>query len=269
MDLVRPCILGASIVLISGCFVAAGSRGHSVETVPIGSCNPTPCAKVTIETLPELPPSFSVEARGNVLRAVDQALYIPLEEGNREFTRAGLIKSVEDQFDEFMREKDPEVIVDWSVARTASLVYSSGEFASVAIANRGFLGGAHGFDEERLFVFDAKTGNALEWNDVISADSRAIFLKAAEAEFKRARGISQNSSLTEAGFTFDKDDSFSLPLNFALTDKGILCHYNPYEVGPYVMGSTEFTVPMDVVRPSLTAHAASLLGVPEAPKGLL
>lgn len=272
MNRCHPSIFALLIVSaahMSGCFSASGGKGHSVETVSIGTCNPTPCAKVKIETLPELPAAFSEEARGSALRTVEQALYAPLEEGTGDATRSGLIASVTAQFDDFMNQKDSSSVVDWSMERVASLAYSSGEIASVIVTNRGFLGGAHGFDEERLFVFDAKTGKALAWDDVIAPESRTIFLKAAEAEFKRARGIAANRSLSEEGFTFEKDEPFGLPVNFALTDKGIMCHYNPYEVGPYVMGPTDFTVPMDVVRPALTSETSSLLGVGQVSKGLL
>lgn len=257
------------VALMAGCAWSLGAKGPAVETVSIGSCDPTPCAKVKIETLPELPASFTDEARMNVLRTVDEVLFAPLEESDGEPTRRAFVASVRAQFDDYMRNKDPEVVVDWNIDRVASLLFSNGEVVSVAVVNRGFLGGAHGFDDERLLVFDAKTGRALKWDDLISLESRAVFLRAAEAEFKRARGLTPEKSLQEEGFTFEGDEPFGLPLNFAVTERGIVCHYNPYEVGPYVMGPTDFTVPMDVVRPALTTQAISLLGVSEAPKGLL
>jgi hypothetical protein len=38
-----------------------------------------------------------------------------------------------------------------------------------------------------------------------------------------------------------------------------VCHYNPYEVGPYVMGATDFTVPIEVVMPALRSDIARAL----------
>lgn len=258
-----------ALLLISGCASSVGVKGPSLENLMIGACNPTPCARVKIETLPELPDSFTDEARERVVNQVNEALYAPLDDGGAVASRDGLIASVRAQYDDFMREKNPEVVIDWTMERVAALIYSNVEVVSVAVKNRGYLGGAHGFDEERLFIFDSKTGRALTWDDLISIGSRSVFLKAAEAEFRRARGLSPDSSLSQEGFTFEKGEPFSLPTNFALTDKGLVCHYNPYEVGPYVMGATDFIVPMDVVAPALTSQATLLLGRHEESKGLL
>jgi hypothetical protein len=262
-------IIPIALLIGSGCAYSLGAKVPPSETVAIGACDPTPCTKVRIDTLPALPPSFTDAAREKVTKQVDEALYAPLDDAGTEASRDGLIESVRAQFDDYLQEKDPDVVVDWSVERSASLIYSSAEVVSVAVKNRGFLGGAHGFDDERLFVFDAKSGAMLTWDDLISSASRSVFLKAAEAEFRRVRGLAPGASLSEAGFTFEKGDDFELPTNFALTDKGIVCHYNPYEVGPYVMGATDFVVPMDVVRPALTSQASLLLGRKEESGGLL
>lgn len=267
MKLLNPIL--ATLTLLTGCVYSPGSTGPALENLTIGACNPTPCAKVRIETLPELPPSCTESVRQDIIKQVEQALYAPLDDSSGEVSRDALISSVRAQYDDYLRDKDPDVVVDWSMERVASLIYSGGSVVSVAVTNRGFLGGAHGFDDERLFVFDTTTGKVLTWDELISNESRSIFIKAAEAEFKRARGLPSDASLAEAGFSFDKDGEFGLPTNFALTDKGIVCHYNPYEVGPYVMGATEFVVPMDVVGPSLTSQGALLLGRKEEKTGLL
>lgn len=267
MKLLSPVLV--TLTLLTGCVYSAGGKGPAFESVAIGACNPTPCAKVKLETLPEFPASFTEAARENIMKHVEQALYAPLDDSGEEVSRDALLASVRAQYEDYLRDKDPDVVVDWSMERVASFVYTGGEVASVAVTNKGFLGGAHGFDDERLLVFDTKTGGILTWDDLISAESRSIFLKAAEAEFKRARGLPTDASLAEAGFSFDKEGDFGLPANFALTDKGIVCHYNPYEVGPFVMGATDFVVPMDVVGPSLTAQAALLLGRKEENTGLL
>jgi hypothetical protein len=146
-------------------------------------------------------------------------------------------------------------------------MYANGELVSVVVKNEGFLGGAHGFSEETLFVFDGKSGKALAWDDVIASGSRDIFEKIAEAEFRRARSIPAGQSLSDAGFTFE-NEAFALPANFALTDKGISCHYNPYEVGPYVMGATDFTVPIEAVLPALRSDTVNALSLTSKPKAL-
>ena len=249
-------------VVVTGCssFTSVGSKGPMVDTVNIGSCNPTPCAKVTFSTLPELPETFATDGKAAIYARVDAALYAPLEEGDGDISRARFLREVTAQYDEYLAVKDPAVVVDWQVARTAFVMYANADLVSVVVKSEGYLGGAHGFSEETLFVFDGRSGKALSWDDVIAPGSRPIFERAAEAEFRRARGIQPTQTLQDAGFTFE-NDTFALPHNFALTDKGISCHYNPFEVAPYVMGATNFTVPIEVVLPALRSEAINALAL--------
>jgi len=254
-------------VSLSGCFLASQAKGPTVETIPVGACNPLPCAKITIATLPELPESFTSTAKAAVLARVDQALYAPLDDAEGDVTRARFIQSVQSQYDDYMEVKDPESIVDWQISRSAFVMYANQDFASVVVKNEGYLGGAHGFNDEQLFVFDGKSGKVLSWDDLLSPDSKEIFTKAAEAEFRRARNLRPSQTLEEAGFTFE-NNTFTLSSNFAVTDKGINLHYNPYEVGPYVMGATDVVVPLDVARPALHQDMLHLAPNTQA-KGLL
>lgn len=258
--------LSVAILALSflGCSFATTTRAPMVDTVPIGACNPFPCAKVTIATLPEFPSSFTNEARAAIRERVDRALYAPLDDGQGEISRDRFLESVKVQYEDYLEVKDPETVVDWQVARSAFIMYANDDVASVVVKNEGFLGGAHGFSDEQIFVFDGKTGKVLTWDDILSPDSKSIFLKAAEAEFRRARDIKPMENLEEAGFTFD-NNTFALSQNFALTDKGISLHYNPYEVGPYVMGATDFVVPLDVVGPALNTSVINVAHL--APQG--
>lgn len=266
-----PTVLIATLVMGSLCGCAAFSpvtaKRPSVETVNVGSCNPLPCAKVTFATLPELPDTFSAEAKDLIYARVDAALYAPLEEGEDEVSRGRFLSEVTAQYEEYLQIKDPDTVVDWQVSRTAFVMYANAQLASVVVKSEGFLGGAHGFSEETLFVFDGTSGKKLSWDDVIEPTSRGIFEKAAEAEFRRARGIPPTQTLQEAGFTFE-NDAFILPTNFALTDKGIVCHYNPYEAGPYVMGATDFTVPLEVVLPALQSDIMKAVAPSQVDKTL-
>ena len=256
-------------VALTGCATisSVGTKEAVVDTVTIGSCNPLPCAKVTFATLPELPSTFPTSSKATIHLRVDEALYAPLEEGEGPTSRARFLKELTAQYDDYLTLKDPHVVVDWQVSRTAFILYANANVVSVVVKSEGFLGGAHGFSEESLFVFDGTSGKSFSWDEVIESSSRGIFERAAEAEFRRARSVPPTQSLQEAGFTFE-NEVFALPTNFALTDKGIVCHYNPYEVGPYVMGATDFTVPMEVVMPALRSEIISALAPPPEKKTL-
>lgn len=265
----RTLSLLSLVLVLNGCALGTRGRGPATENIAIGSCHPTPCVNVTIETLSNLPEGFSSEAKDAIYAQVDRALYLPIDDDSGEVSRSRFIDSVRAQYEDYLKVKDAEVVVDWNVTRAASILFANESLVSVRVKSVGYLGGAHGFNDETLFVFDGKTGRALGWSDLISSSSRPLFLKAAEAEFKRARGLRTDQSLTDVGFSFENGASFGLPSNFALTDKGIVCHYNPYEVGPYVMGPTDFVVPMDVVGPALNSGETALQGLSTGDKRLL
>lgn len=261
-------VIGLSLLVsTTGCFHAVQTKEPAVESIPVGACNPLPCAKITIAGLPPLPESFSPEARASIHQRVEQALYAPIDAGDTEATQERFIESVKAQYDEYLQVKDPETVVDWQVSRSAFIIFANDDFASVVVKNEGYLGGAHGFRDEQIFVFDGKSGKVLTWEDILAPESKDIFVRAAEAEFRRARDIKPSESLEEAGFTFP-NDTFALPLNFAVTDRGVSLHYNPYEVGPYVMGPTDCVVPIDVAGPALNMAVINLTGVSKG-KGLL
>jgi len=254
-------LLGASLLIAtSGCFSATSPQASAVSTYSVGACNPLPCAKITIATLPDLPDTFAPAAVTTIRHRVDDALYAPLEDTEQAITRERLIEGVQAQYDDYMTVKDSETVVDWQLSRSAFIVFANEDFASLVVKNEGYLGGAHGFSDEQLFVFDGKSGKLLTWDDILSPGSREVFVRAAEAEFRRARDIKPGQSLEDAGFTFE-GGAFTLSRNFAVTDRGISLHYNPYEVGPYVMGATDCMVPMDVARPALKLDVSNLAAV--------
>ncbi|MEN9847168.1 MAG: hypothetical protein RIS36_2315 [Pseudomonadota bacterium] len=259
--------LGLSLLVSTGCFTAAPRKEPTVESIPVGACNPLPCANITIASLPPLPESFSLEARSAIMQRVARALYAPLDTIETEATQEQFIESVKAHYDEYLQVKDPETVVDWQVSRSAFIIFANDAFVSVVVKNEGYLGGAHGFRDEQIFVFDGQSGKVLTWDDILVTESRDIFVRAAEAEFRRARDIKPSESLEEAGFTFP-NDTFALPLNFAITDRGVSLHYNPYEVGPYVMGPTDCVVPIDVAGPALNTAVINLTGVSKG-QGLL
>ena len=103
-------------------------------------------------------------------------------------------------------------------------------------------------------TFDAHTGARLAVGDVVDDSARPVLSKIVEAEFRRARNVPSSTSLQDAGFFILPGQEMPLAENFALTDRGLELQYNPYEVGPYSMGSTRVVVPKEAIEPLLTAN---------------
>ncbi len=244
--------------LAVGCAPAGRSLSPTPETTSIGSCEPLPCAKVVLQDLPKLSDSMGEEARELIYAQVDTILFAPLDDSVGVSNREAFLASVEDQFAEYLKLREGDASSEWEVSRAASLLAVDEAVVSVKISSEGYVGGAHGFHDERLISFDAKTGRALTWDDLIGGGSRAPLLRVAEAEFRKVRNVPLTESLRDAGFEFPEGADFALPSNFAVTQEGVRLHYNPYEIAPYVMGATDLVIPADVASGVLRSDLPAL-----------
>ncbi|MCB9081627.1 MAG: DUF3298 and DUF4163 domain-containing protein [Lewinellaceae bacterium] len=126
----------------------------------------------------------------------------------------------------------------WTLSTTGKVLYSSGEVLSVELDNYSYTGGAHPNSYSSLLNFDPKTGKLFQLTDFITDMEK--FKQLAEKSFRAVRELDPNATLNEQGFFWDGD--FQLPANFAIQQNGIYLYYNTYEVGPYVVGPTEFVL---------------------------
>jgi hypothetical protein len=136
----------------------------------------------------------------------------------------------------------PEYSHGWTLDREAAVVFASSGVLCIAFAETSFTGGAHPNYRKTLVNYDASTGSRIGLSDILRDGYEAELRAAAEARFRQARQLEGDASLSEAGFWF-AEDAFTLNDNFGITGEGLVFHFEAYEVAPYALGSTEFTVP--------------------------
>jgi hypothetical protein len=66
----------------------------------------------------------------------------------------------------------------------------------------------------------------------------------AEQAFRESRNIAPDVSLEGEGFWF-QNNTFAINNNFGILEDGLAFHFNAYEVAPYAMGASEFTIPYE------------------------
>ena len=140
----------------------------------------------------------------------------------------------ERNYDTMIRHISYEMLVNGEVEEF-------GKVASVRLGSYVYLGGAHGLQMATFLNFDLNSGRKLDRLELF-ADTAALWTLNKEA-FLRARG----ADLTDA-VLFVAPDELPLPQNIAIDSAGVRMHYNPYEIAPYVFGSTDYLLPMDEVR---------------------
>ena len=101
-------------------------------------------------------------------------------------------------------------------------------------------------------MLNLANGNQVTLDDLMSPGYEAALNVEGERAFREARQLAEHSSLEEDGFTF-ANNAFVLNDNYGVNKDGLSFIFNSYEVAPYVMGPTEFTIPYEdissLIRP--------------------
>ncbi len=109
-----------------------------------------------------------------------------------------------------------------------------------------YEGGAHGINQLITLNFEAKTGRQLTLDDLFAPGYeqplKNILLKALKAK----TGCNTLAALHDKGYLYSMDIFPSE--NFTLGDETITFVYNPYEIAPYAMGSTEPIIPFSDIE---------------------
>ncbi|ADV45952.1 RsiV family protein [Nitratifractor salsuginis] len=119
----------------------------------------------------------------------------------------------------------------------------------------GYTGGAHPNSSVELRLFREKDGKELKLADLIGPGREKAFAKVAEKYFRIKAGLLPDEPLEDYGWIAE---GFVIPENLAVTEKGLLALYSPYEARAYVYGYSVWTIPYYALRP-LTAPNAALI----------
>ncbi len=156
---------------------------------------------------------------------------------------AEYIKSYEDYIKEF-----PDVAMSWEARSTMKLLFQNDSLLSFLTTGFNFSGGAHPNSANEIIVYDKARCKKLSTNELFTENDN--LLKTVEKHFRAKREVPANQSLNDFGFFFE-NDKFILPANIGFEKDSVLFIYNDYEVGPHVIGGTEFKIPKSELLPFL------------------
>lgn len=141
----------------------------------------------------------------------------------------------------------PEATGLWEMVREVEVSFANEHLVTLNTRESGYTGGAHPYSGQRYAVFDVNTGQQLALKDLLVAGYEERLNKAGEREFRRARGLDANIGMETAGFWF-ANGVFALNNNVGVLRNGLVFNFNPYEIAPYAMGATEFTVGYETIN---------------------
>lgn len=146
------------------------------------------------------------------------------------------------------RKSFPDAMGCWEIEMNGDSIFTSPKVISYGLAQYSFLGGAHPNTFTTFYLFDAHSGKEL--NPIRFFSDSTAFLNIVESRFRRVEKLSAADNLEEKGY-FLQNGKFFLPANYIFSDKGVLIHYNPYEIAPYVKGPISFTIPYKELKGNL------------------
>ena len=254
--LLRVGLIGLCLASLSACNTDLSASGNTIgalhtETVEFsktgGDCPQPPkkipdnakCASVKITypkfsstTKPELADTLNAFVQDQLLDTVD-------ENGQRP-------TSLETLANGFIGDylKQPSAFSSWTLERTIKIAYASEDLVTLLYSEDGNTGGAHPFSGQRYYVMNLQNGQQMTLKDLLNPGYEGEINVIAEQAFRDSRNIAPDVSLEGEGFWF-QNNTFAINNNFGILEDGLAFHFNTYEVAPYAMGASEFTIPYE------------------------
>lgn len=124
----------------------------------------------------------------------------------------------------------------WELEIKDNILYNTPKVLSLYMEAYTMYGGAHPSHTIQLNSFDPTTGEILSLDKLVTNKNGLLALCEKIYRKDKAEAFKQ-------GFNFTKDSPFKLAKNFAIVPQGVMFYYNPYEIAPYAIGESEFTIP--------------------------
>lgn len=166
------------------------------------------------------------------------------EEESDTISLTGAIKNFNNEYKAFKDDFEESALI-WEATFDGEVTYNSESVISIAVSSYSNTGGAHGNTNVTFYNFDKGTGKILAINEMINDVNS--FKKIAEKHFLSNVTLNDNESYDDYFF----GEGFQLPENIGFNDEGLILFYNTYEIAPYAMGITEFTIPFNEIEPIL------------------
>jgi hypothetical protein len=144
-------------------------------------------------------------------------------------------------------KKDFDSAQEWEISIDSKVTHQGQKLISIVFDSFSFTGGAHPNSYRMYLNFDLFTGSLLK-NEELILDKNGL-LTLGESKFRDYHKVPDGVALKEEGsFFLENDRDFFLPAAMGFEGEEFVLFYNPYEIGPYVMGSTELRFSKEEVK---------------------
>lgn len=128
--------------------------------------------------------------------------------------------------------------VEWYIDVDFTQILRTNRLIIFRYEQSSYTGGAHGMYGYHYLNIDLKKSKILKLSDLLT--DMELFKAIAQKAFTE-QYLNNPADITE--YWMDDDGSLVLPREFGITDKGLLLHYNVYEIANFARGDIELLIP--------------------------
>ncbi|MCH6198762.1 DUF3298 and DUF4163 domain-containing protein [Aquiflexum sp. LQ15W] len=247
MKNLRPAILIFTAILLHSCqseTTESGVLDFQQKTFEKVDCAGQDCAKVSLSY-----PFFTGSSESaNFLNAhVEQqsVMFLNIGENQSIITLDSAISTFLRSYVNFKNEFDSQQ--EWEISIDSKVTFQVESLISIVFDTFSFTGGAHPNSYRLYLNFDLIKNSPLKNEDLV-LDKNAL-LELAESKFRDLHSVADNVTLAEDNrFFLENGEDFFLPTAMGFEGEEFVMYYNPYEIGPYVMGSTELRFTKEEIK---------------------
>ncbi len=140
-----------------------------------------------------------------------------------------------DEHADFVKEGGESMMGVWTAEVDGDVLLNNGKHLTLNLGGYVYAGGAHGSPTAAIATFEVATGKQLMWDDLVTDQAAVKALAEKKIRVERA-------DVFKEGFNFDDTFNFTLPVAYGLVADGIQLHYQHYEIMPYALGASTFTL---------------------------
>lgn len=148
-------------------------------------------------------------------------------------------------YDEFFIE-NKDTFQDWFLMIDIKVLNQKRDYIALQYLHSDYSGGAHPNTNITFINYNPKLNQPIKLDSLVESNKMITLTTIGENIFRKNENLSATANLE--GEYFFENGKFYLPENFYISDKGLVFLYNPYEIKPYVAGTTELVIPFSSLK---------------------
>jgi hypothetical protein len=194
-------------------------------------------------------PRFSSDAKPELAEKINQFILQQMVDDPENNSGGDEVITPQQFAERFIDEykQTPNPFNSWELERHLEIVFTTKDIITLLFNEYGYTGGAHPYSGSRYSVLSLEDASQVVLADLLSTGYESALNVAGEKIFREERRLKEEETLEEQGFSFP-NDVFSVNDNFGVLQEGLDFVFNSYEIAPYALGPTQFTIPYEDIQ---------------------